>query len=117
MLTPREAREEVAAWTYKPGYQLELDVSSIGYNARCTMHLLARITNTYRPDRETVLDYREPVPPMALEDTVLFGEWLRTFLGRFEHHERDEWMLRNGVRVFDPHADRDWTPPIQRSNA
>lgn len=117
MLTTRQAQDEVKLWTYKPGYRLHLDTTAGVTHGHFILHLLADVPNTYRPDVTRLLDYRQPIPQYALRDADIFGDWLRTFLGQFECHERDEWMLRDGVRVYDPHADRDWTPPILRSNA
>jgi hypothetical protein len=49
--------------------------------------------------------HRFPLPLRSVVgDRRAFLNWLRHTLGRVELHERDEWLLVDGRRIFDPHA-------------
>ena len=48
--------------------------------------------------------HRFPLPLRSgVGDRASFVGWLRHTLGRIELHERDEWLLVDGRRLFDPH--------------
>jgi hypothetical protein len=52
-----------------------------------------------------VVSHRFPLPLRSVVgDRRELLNWLRHTLGRVELHERDEWLLVDGRRIFDPHA-------------
>jgi hypothetical protein len=59
-----------------------------------------------QPVQEPIMvTHRFPLPARSVVgDRRAFVGWLRHTLGRVELHERDEWLLVDGRRLFDPHA-------------
>jgi hypothetical protein len=99
--------DEVTTWldgvSYKDGVTITAELGDpyttivirmAGVDSRAPMIVLDDVTVTHRftlPARTVVGDRRS------------FIGWLRQVLGRVELHERDEWLLVDGRRLFDPH--------------
>jgi hypothetical protein len=96
--------DEVSGWleglTYKPGWSFALEVGG----ARTVLVVRASEEDA-RGGTPLVVNHRFELPSRAIVgDRRSFVGWLRHMVGRVELHERDEWLLVDQRRLFDPHA-------------
>lgn len=59
------------------------------------------------PEKETTLWKSRPISILMCTDVRYFLQQMREMLESMESHERDEWILFDGERVFDPHIKKD----------
>lgn len=104
-------KAELARYTYKPNFTLELTPDLVGARLYGTFRAPdSRHTPTDAPDDwpTVAINFNAPVPPhLGTEpgrDSNLFAVWLRSVLFEVERHESDEWLCRDGVIINDPHA-------------
>lgn len=100
MLTTAEIAAHLARLSYKPGWEFAV------YDGRWEgQHIVIRtgVVDTYSPGEMVVLDVHSMLPPMR--DVAQLEEWLAWRLGRLEVHEMREFLKRDGVVIFDPHAE------------
>lgn len=115
-VTLRQLQQETARWTYKPGYRLTVEADYLGSGTPALV-ITARVTDTYRPGAghpPIVLRFTRPLPGGLWHRGTIeeFRDFLRITIGDYELHERDEWLLQDGQRVYDPHADREPYRPV-----
>jgi hypothetical protein len=96
--------EEVTAWldgvTYKRGWTFTPEIG-----APHTVLVVREHAEDSRGDAELVVTHRFPLPLRSVVgDRQAFIGWLRHVVGRVELHERDEWLLVDKRRIFDPHG-------------
>lgn len=103
---------ELARFTYKPGWRFVLDASGHAFTLGGEMSPFNVVRVSYpakdsrRPDEvETTIKVKISVPPY-IEDEDAFARWLIEAISEIERHEAQEWLRRDGVMLFDPHADR-----------
>lgn len=107
-----EAQEIIAGMRYKPNC-VSMDIID-NYDRpweACMFRLVMRVEDAYGkrpPDNVASL---MALPPLEFLDRDGLIEQVRRALGEWEMHERDEWFLVNGERLFDPHK-----PPEIRRN-
>src|SRR5438309_1778446 len=96
-----ELRVALAAVTYKPNFQMEVEETELG-------GLLLR-AQVYHPDA-----YTDSISPPLIRltnrtittwpyDLEIFMLQVRDAIVEMECHEADEWFRVNGVRVANPH--------------
>ena len=95
---------------YKPGLQPFVQLPALPMprglaNARVVIR--GEVVCAYwRDGRKILLHYQDELPleVIANMEEADAKHWFREFIGRFEHHERDEWLLFGEERTFDPHV-------------
>ncbi len=119
-MTIDEMEAELARWTFMPGYRFELvrnrparvlDADGRPWSLFAddreyvVLRIRSRVPNTYNPDEIIEVQANSPVPvEMIQRGHLTFGEWLRHVVHERMIHEADEWLKRDGVMVYDPHA-------------
>jgi hypothetical protein len=99
MLTTLQVQAHLARLTYKPGWALR------AYEGRWEgQHIVIRVTlpDSTQLGGETVLDVHSMLPPMR--DTDALEDWVAWRLARLEVHEMREFLKRDDVVIYDPHA-------------
>jgi hypothetical protein len=105
--------DEVSEWlqgvTYKSGVLITAELGSpftvvvVRYPGDDSRGLKA--IDDWPAEEPIVVTHRFPLPLRSVVgDRRELLNWLRHTLGRVELHERDEWLLVDGRRIFDPHA-------------
>jgi hypothetical protein len=98
------AADEVTAWldgvTYREGWTFDVETSG------SQTSLVVRVATTDSRGRDPlVVTHRFTLPGRSVVgDRRSFVGWLRHVIGKVELHERDEWLLVDQRRLFDPHA-------------
>jgi hypothetical protein len=116
-LTYDMLRDELAHWTFLPGWRFGLRVlepATFGGYLRiiddepaAALVIHSRVPDTHNPDEPIDIQACYPMPPLehwqhgGLER---FRLWLRDMVHDRMRHEADEWLKRDGVMVYDPHA-------------
>jgi hypothetical protein len=99
VLTTREISDHLARLTYKPGWTFE------AYDGRWEgQHVVIRteVEDTYQPGGKVVLRVESMLPPVPSVEYL--EAWLAWRLARIEVHEMREFLKRDGMVIFDPHA-------------
>jgi hypothetical protein len=99
--------EEVTTWldgvTYKDGVTITPELGE----PYTVIVIRMKSADTRAPAialEDVTVTHRFTMPARAVVgDRRSFIGWLRQILGRVELHERDEWLLVDGRRLFDPH--------------
>lgn len=97
-LTPDELRNELAQFTYKPGWELQLFVDP--WEGSC-LYVTASVVDGYDHAKAVDLRIRALVPPMRTREA--FADWLVWRMLQIESHECREYLHRNGRPYVDPH--------------
>ena len=104
--------EEVEDWlvgvTYKPGVTFTAEHSAPAATVVVRFAADDVRRTEFTPDGpklDTImLTHRLTLPARStVYDRRSFLQWLRHSLGTIELHERDEWFLVDGRRMYDPH--------------
>lgn len=98
------AADEVADWlegvTYRAGWTFDVEPGP-----KQTTLVIRAATADSRGGAPLVVTHRFSLPVRAVvNDRASFIGWLRHVIGKVELHERDEWLLVDHRRLFDPHA-------------
>lgn len=125
--------QELARWTYKPGFTFELmsperrsaaPFEPDWYGDMPSLRITARLPDSRRetaadppvmeigPDGEVrIRRQRQLIPisqavavPPYVETSEDFARWFASVLLDFERHEQREWLHRDGAIFDDPHA-------------
>lgn len=109
-----ELKAELARWTFMPNYRLEMQILTPAVVGGMRMHehdaavliIHSKVLNSRQPDETIDVQAHYPVPPLEFfsRHSGYFTEWLRYTVHDRVRHEVDEWLKRDGVMVFDPHA-------------
>jgi hypothetical protein len=96
--------EEVTAWldgvTYKRSWTFTPELG-----APHTVLVVREAAEDSRGGQPLVVTHRFELPARSVVgDRRAFVGWLRHVIGRVELHERDEWLLVDKRRMFDPHG-------------
>jgi hypothetical protein len=96
--------EEVTAWldgvTYKDGWSFTPE-----FGTPHTVLVVRERAEDSRGGAALVVNHRFPLPLRSVvDDRRAFVGWLRHVVGKVELHERDEWLLVDKRRLFDPHG-------------
>ena len=96
--------DEVTDWlegvTYRPGWTFDVEPGP----KQTTLVVRAAAADS-RGGTPLVVTHRFSLPGRAVvNDRASFIGWLRHVVGKVELHERDEWLLIDHRRIFDPHA-------------
>src|SRR4051794_21376209 len=95
-----EVDEWLASVSYKPGWTMVTEVGP-----KHTTLVVRAATEDSRGAEPLVVTHRFTLPARSVVgDRRSFIAWLRHVLGKVELHERDEWLLVDRGRIFDPHA-------------
>lgn len=112
-MTLDELEAEIERWTFLPGYDFELkrlqaatiDGMRLSWLRDAAVLMIhSRVPNSYNPAETVKVSATVPVPTMVLEGRMPVDQWLRQAVHARMTHEADEWLKRDGVAVFDPHA-------------
>ena len=101
----RWVAEELKRWTFAPNFKVEAERDGRWgvpdqYGTRVVVKM--RVPDVRPPHTEVVV---EGVRALSfMESRAAFPHWLRSFIRDLVVHEADEWLKRDGVAVFDPHA-------------
>lgn len=99
VLTVADLAAHLHGITYRTGWTLSV------YEGRFEgphLRIHATVENSYSPGDPVELDVHTFIPPMV--DAAQFDAFLAWRLGRVEIHECREWLKRDGLPLFDPHA-------------
>jgi hypothetical protein len=101
---PWASDDEVAQWlagvSYKPGWTFDVEAGP-----KQTMLVVRAAMADSRGGDPLVVTHRLTLPGRSVvNDRRSFVGWLRHAIGKIEMHERDEWLLVDRARIFDPHA-------------
>lgn len=95
-----DVEEWLEGVTYKPGWTLDVESGP-----KHTVLVVREATSDSRGGQPLVVTHRFQLPSRAVVgDRHSFVGWLRHVIGKVELHERDEWLLVDHRRLFDPHA-------------
>ena len=95
-----EVDDWLAGVTYRPGWTFDVEPGP-----KQTTLVIRAATIDSRGDAPLVVTHRFSLPGRAVvNDRASFIGWLRHVIGKVELHERDEWLLVDHRRLFDPHA-------------
>lgn len=95
-----EVNEWLDAITYKPGWTFDVEVGP-----KHTLLVVRAATADSRGGEALVVTHRFTLPGRSIVgDQRSFVGWIRHVLGKVELHERDEWLLVERGRIFDPHS-------------
>jgi hypothetical protein len=101
---------EVARWRFMPDWTLEVRPPYTwpsGWMADMSAGVLlirARVRDSRHPDNPDPVVVEQPVPVPGHLSREQFPHWLHHAVRDAIVHEADEWLQRDGVIVFDPHA-------------
>jgi hypothetical protein len=104
-LSTDQIRQHLERLTYKPGWSFRV------YTGRFEgQHVTIETTvpNTYHEGKTVTLRIESALPPMR--DTQALEDWLAWRVIRIESHEAREFLRKDGLPIYDPHApfaDRD----------
>jgi hypothetical protein len=103
--------DEIVDWlvgvTYKDGWSFAPELGPVG-----AVLVVRAVEEDSRGGDPLVVTHRFPLPGRSVVgDREAFVGWLRHAIGRVELHERDEWLLVDRRRLFDPHAELDLREP------
>ena len=103
-LPPCATADEVSDWldgvTYRAGWTFDVEPTP-----KHTALVIRAATIDSRGGGQLVVTHRFTLPARAVvNDRSSFIAWLRHVIGKVELHERDEWLLVDHRRLFDPHA-------------
>lgn len=109
-LTPDVVEAEAKRWTFaQPGYRLEFLDLDDPFRSR----LVIQVTTADSEGKadQVVVSHNYPMDPahfyrwsLADRFAMMFAQWVRECVHRTVLHEADEWLQRDGVAPFDPHA-------------
>lgn len=104
MLSDHEIEEELARFTYKPGWKFSIYAPLLpsATSSRAWLKIDFEVEDTYRPGHQTRVGMRRPLLPYYI-DADHFAHWLVREIDRAEQHETREFLKRDGVMIFDPH--------------
>lgn len=108
-----ELAEEIAKFSYRPGWLIEyFEDPSEGHCVYITM----RLPDANDPTGQTMtsLRVRSNLPPIRREDREYLKIWVWWRLDLIERHECREFLRYNGERVSDPHDPVEPGDPDQR---
>jgi hypothetical protein len=97
-LTPDELQDELAHFTYRPGWKLEVFVDP--WEGPC-LYVSATVVDGYDHAKTVDLGIRSLIPPMRTRPA--FADWLLWRMLQIESHECREYLHRNGKPWVDPH--------------
>lgn len=98
---------ELARFTYKPGWRLQLVDAAEFFREQRAYHLIVsyKAQDSRTPDGpETLIRVNVSVPPYIDEEPDAFAHWLIEAVSEIERHEAREWLRRDGIMLFDPHV-------------
>src|SRR5947199_383361 len=106
MLTLQDIQRYLETLTFMPewsitAWQHEFEGNWITFNGT--------VEDSYHPGSSVVLDIHAPLPPIPDEDYL--ARWIEDRLARVFRHEVREWLKKDGVVLFDPHAPGANEPP------
>lgn len=104
-LTVKRLQEELARWTYKPGWEMRI-VADPSPWVSAMLIVRFHAPDSRDPSRTIPVEAREVVDMGVIEGYVPFGVWLSSRLLRMEHHESREWLKRDGEIYDDPHREK-----------
>jgi hypothetical protein len=85
--------------TYKPGSEVSTYLAVDGWN----MMLTIKVPN--RDDLSETVDIgRSVLINRTFRDAREVIRWVGTQIDSLELHERHEWLMYDGERIFDPHS-------------
>lgn len=93
---------------YRPGWRIEMPADRFERHEVLELLVIAEVPDTYHPERIGKVAHRRPITTREMADHLPDRELLlmiREQLHEVERHEADEWLLVDGRRIFDPHAD------------
>lgn len=109
---------ELARYTYKPGFIMEIRPDGFGYGHVLSVRMAVQDSREPRLDDEhwagrplgprmVQVGFNERMPPSIAErqDAEQFARWLAGALMKLERHESREWLRRDGEIYDDPHAE------------
>jgi hypothetical protein len=108
-----EIEAELARWSFMPGWSFRLMVLEpmivggirLRAHTPAILKIVATVPNSYRPDETIKVESNAPVPVELFErHPEAFPGWLRQMVHARMCHEADEWLKRDGVMTYDPHA-------------
>lgn len=103
-------RDQLARYTYRPGWTLTLATEPMGVYGQYDPYLLVEWVDrdSRNPDRIIRLKYTTVIPAIIAvqRHDHIFAEWLAQALIQVETHESREWLRRDGQIYNDPHAQR-----------
>jgi hypothetical protein len=96
--------DDVEEWlegvTYRSGWTFDVEPGP----THTTLVIRAATTDS-RGGTPLVVTHRFSLPSRAIvHDRASFIGWMRHVIGKVELHERDEWLLVDHRRLYDPHA-------------
>lgn len=97
-LTYEQLAEEIAHYTYRPGWTLSVYLHPW---EGPIFRVVAEVPDAAQPGHTTQLRINSLIPPM--ETRRQFGHWLVWRLGQIETHECREYLRRRDSLVTDPH--------------
>lgn len=97
-LTFEQIRDEVARFTYRPGWHLS--AFDDPFEGPC-FYVVADVPNGYRPEETVELRIRSNIPPIPDPEYLAVWVWWR--LDLIERHETREFLHRDGKPWSDPH--------------
>lgn len=107
---PNELAALVASCTYRPQWQLTLDVQDRGQGSTgLTLSVLVQTADSYEPHRTIRVRHLFPVPP-ASYNRASWQRWLFERLLEVERHEAMEYFEVDGVKPFSPNHGPGWDP-------
>jgi hypothetical protein len=94
-------KEQLARYSYKPGYTLTLEDGPIPHLQRLVVRYTAPDSNP--PHTHIPLKVAIPIPLVAHNLPDVFALWLQDALFALERHESQEWLRQDGQRYSNPH--------------
>jgi len=108
-----EIEAELARWSFMPGWTFRLMVlepAVVGGmrlfdRTAAVLRITATVPNSYNPEQTIRVESNAPIPVELFErHPEAFPGWLRQIVHDRMCHEADEWLKRDGVMTYDPHA-------------
>jgi hypothetical protein len=93
-------RDELARFTYKPGYTMAISNALFGLCLSVTM----KCHDTYHPERLIDVGKSTPLHFIRAGNEDDFARFVAHELQELEVHESREWFKRDGVIFDNPHA-------------
>jgi len=106
MTTDWWLREQLARFSYRPGWRLSIEPGISLYTSG-TLLVRYRAPDSNHPERTIPITFRTALPPADVFGgrEEFFAEWLQSTLYDLERHEsRREWLRRDGEIYDDPHG-------------